>query len=275
MKNLAKVVALAAFGWSGCSLSAGVLEIPSGTPPLGDLAVESGIGLISGWHCTAKKIGIVIDDLAPIDAPYGSSRDDTKTVCGGATATGFALLFNWNTLSLGNHTVKALADGVEFGRSRVYATNFGHEFLTGVPLATYRLPNFPSIGMSADVQWSEAKQNMSILFTYPLALGGTYFGALMKDGTAHYAKFDATVTEGRLSVVVNYADGTSCNFAGPTRVGYLGGAITTDGAKGSCAFCINVSVDGRVLEGALGEFNADSPPVGCQSKTWFAATKVR
>ena len=274
MNNPMKLVAIAALGWSGCCLSAGVLEIPA-AGPLGDLSVESGIGLISGWHCTAKKVEIVIDDQPPIVAPHGSSRDDTASVCGGTTATGFALLFNWNVLSPGNHTVRALADGIEFGRSRVYATNLGSEFLTGIPVAAYRLPNFPAIGMSADVQWSEAKQNMSILFTYPLTLGGTYFGALMRNGAPEYAKFDVTVADGRMSVAVNYADGTSCNFAGTTRVGYSGGALTTDGAKGSCAFCINASVDGRVLEGALGEFNVDSPPAGCRSKSWFAATKVR
>jgi hypothetical protein len=274
MNNALKILAVAAFGWSGGCLSAGVLEIPS-AGPTGDLSVESGIGLISGWHCTAKRVQIVIDDLPPIDAPHGSSRDDTASVCAGTTATGFALLFNWNVLSPGLHTVRALADGVEFGRTRVYATNLGSEFLTGVPVATYRLPNFPAVGMSADVQWSEAKQNMSILFTYPLALGGTYYGALMRNGVAQHARYDVTVTDGRLSVDVSYTDGTSCTFAGTTRVGYGGGGLTTDAAKGSCAFCVNASVDGRVLEGALGEFNVDSPPAGCMSKTWFAATKIR
>ena len=268
-------LAAAALAWSSNSLYAGKLEIPAGDHPYGDLSVETGIGLISGWHCTARRIDIVIDDMPPIAAPHGSSRDDTATVCGGTTATGFALLFNWNVLSPGHHTVKALADGVEFDRTRVYATNFGSEFITGVPAAFYRLPNFPRIGMSADVQWSEAKQNMSILFAYPLTIDGTYFGALMRNGTPQYAKYDVTVADGRMSVVVSYADGTFCTFAGTTRVGYFGGTLTTDGAKGSCAFCVNASVDGRVIEGSLGEFNVDSPPVGCQSRTWFAATKIR
>ena len=267
------LLAIATFCWSSGSFGAGVLEIPS-AGPIGNHSVETGIGLISGWHCTAQRVQVVIDNLPPIDAPHGSSRDDTAPVCGGKTATGFALLFNWNVLSRGNHTVVALADGVEFGRTRVYATNLGSEFLTGVPVATYRLPNFPRVGMSADVQWSEAKQNMSILFTYPLAIGGTYHGALIENGVPRYAKYDVSVADGRMSVVVNYTDGTSCTFAGTTRVGYLGGALTTDGASGSCAFCVNASVDGRLLQGSLGEFNVDSPPVGCKSRTGFAATRL-
>ena len=272
--NSIRISVFLALGWSGACLAAGVLEIPSATS-VGSLSVETGIGLISGWHCSAKRIQVVIDTKPPVDAPYGSSRDDTAGVCGGKTDTGFALLLNWNVLSTGNHTVKVLADGVEFGRAQVYATNLGSEFLTGLPNATYRLPNFPRLGVATDVTWVEARQNMSILFTYALTLGGSYYGALLKDGVPQYAKYDVTIVDGRMSVAVSYADGTTCSFSGTTRVGYFGGALTVDGASGSCAFCVNASVDGRVLEGSLGEFHVDAPPAGCLSKVAFSASKVR
>ena len=72
MNHSTMFLAAAALGWSSNSLSAGKLEIPAGDHPYGDLSVETGIGLISGWHCTAKRIEIVIDDMPPIAAPYSA-----------------------------------------------------------------------------------------------------------------------------------------------------------------------------------------------------------
>src|SRR5918992_2731893 len=75
---------------------------------------QSGIGVISGWVCTATRVDIDFDNGAfTLQAAYGTSREDTRGVCGDAD-NGFGLLFNWNILGDGEHRVRALADGVEF-----------------------------------------------------------------------------------------------------------------------------------------------------------------
>jgi hypothetical protein len=56
---------------------------------------QSGIGVISGWTCTANVVEIVIDNASPLPAGYGTTRGDTSAVCGDAN-NGFGLLWNWN-----------------------------------------------------------------------------------------------------------------------------------------------------------------------------------
>lgn len=81
-------------------------------------AFVSGIGAISGWVCDADKIEIEFNNDAANrwQAGYGTLREDTYGVCGD-TNNGFGLLYNWNNLGNGIHTVRALADGVEFARA--------------------------------------------------------------------------------------------------------------------------------------------------------------
>ena len=64
----------------------------------------------------------------PLTAAYGTVREDTAEVCGD-TDNGFNLLWNWNNLGDGVHTVLARIDGVPFARSRVTVTSFGEEML--------------------------------------------------------------------------------------------------------------------------------------------------
>ena len=132
----------------------GTLEIPRNG------SFQSGIGLFSGWVCEAQKLEIEIDGTATLEAAYGTSRGDTAGRCGD-TDNGFSLLFNWNLLGDGTHTVRALADGREFGRARFTVTTLGTEFLTGAS-GTYRLPNFPRQGTDVTVEWQQASQNFVI-----------------------------------------------------------------------------------------------------------------
>ena len=53
--------------------------------------LQSGIGVISGWVCTASHIEIVIDEVATLAAAYGTDRGDTVGECGDAD-NGFGLL---------------------------------------------------------------------------------------------------------------------------------------------------------------------------------------
>ena len=106
-----------------------ILSAFSASPVLGQATLEnpapnsfqSGISVISGWACNAERIEIAFNDGPPQEAAYGTSRGDTQATCGD-TDNGFGLLFNWNLLGDGIHTVQALADGVEFASLTVIVT---------------------------------------------------------------------------------------------------------------------------------------------------------
>ena len=127
---------------------------------------QSGIGVISGWVCDAQEITVEVEhgetgEVSTSTAGYGTSRADTIDTCGDAD-NGFSLLFNWNLLGDGMHTVRALVDGVEFGRSSVMVSTLGlGEFATGLS-GTYPLADFPSMGQETTIQWEESLQNFVI-----------------------------------------------------------------------------------------------------------------
>ncbi len=139
----------------------GVLENP------GPGSYQSGVGVISGWVCEAGKIEIIFDGNAADRwrVGYGTRRTDTQKECGDSN-NGFGLLFNWNLLGEGEHTVVAEVDGVEFGRATVTVTTVGEgeeeEFLRDVS-GTFTLPGFPEAETAVKVQWQEAQQNFVIV----------------------------------------------------------------------------------------------------------------
>ncbi len=127
---------------------------------------QSGIGVISGWVCEADQVIIQFkrpedtDWSEPEPAGYGTSRTDTSGKCGDS-ANGFGLLWNWNKLGPGQHTIRALADGFEFARSTFTVTTFGQEFMEGVS-GEGELEDFPEVGTMVTVEWQEALQNFTI-----------------------------------------------------------------------------------------------------------------
>lgn len=120
---------------------------------------ESGIGLLSGWHCNAGSIAIVIDNGAPIFMAYGTTRPDTVSVCGDEN-NGFGLLYNFNRLGDGVHTVRALADGVEFANTSFTVTTLGQEFIRGLSADVEF--NLATLTKGIKVSWAESKQNFVI-----------------------------------------------------------------------------------------------------------------
>lgn len=125
-----------------------------------DLGEESGIGLVSGWHCDATLLEVQFDDYPPIEASYGTSRQDTLQTCGDDD-NGFALLWNWNILGDGVHTVRVFADGVEFDSAVFEVNTLGAEFLRNLaPLQTELLAL--DIGKEVEITWQESKQNFVI-----------------------------------------------------------------------------------------------------------------
>jgi hypothetical protein len=133
----------------------GVLENPQ------PASAQSGIGVISGWVCSAGKIEVVLDEAATLGVAYGTGRGDTAGECGDAD-NGFGLLLNWNLLGTGTHTVRALADGVEFGSATFTVTTlWGMEYLQGAS-GTCQLSGFPEPETNVVVRWEESLQNFVI-----------------------------------------------------------------------------------------------------------------
>jgi GDSL-like lipase/acylhydrolase family protein len=117
---------------------------------------QSGIGVISGWVCDAQRIDIELDGVRT-QAAYGTSRGDTRSVCGDDN-NGFGLLFNWNLLGAGIHTVKAFADNQEVANATVTVVTLGAEFLTGAS-GEFTLSNFPQADKTVTLLWQPSLQN--------------------------------------------------------------------------------------------------------------------
>ena len=147
----------------------------SGTPPRilenpQPGSFQSGVGVISGWVCDAQRIDIVFNPGTATEetwrAGYKTTREDTEytpegEVLCGDTDNGFGLLFNWNRLDDGVHTVSALADGIEFGRATFTVTTFGESFLRNAGKHA-RLEDFPDTGTDLIVAWQQSLQNFTI-----------------------------------------------------------------------------------------------------------------
>ena len=131
-----------------------------------DYSPQSGIGVITGWVCEAETITVefhngVTEEVSTFTAGYGTSRADTMDTCGDAD-NGFSLLYNWNLLGDGMHTVRVLADGVLFGHSSVMVNSLGlGEYATELS-GTYPLADFPLTGLTTTLQWEESLQNFVI-----------------------------------------------------------------------------------------------------------------
>lgn len=185
----------------------GVVETPTRVHP------ETGVGLISGWHCTARTIQIRIDDGLPQTTGAGTSREDTRSVCGRAD-TGFGLLFNFNRLDPGAHSLTAYADGVAFQTVEFRTLDFGADFLRGVR-ARYPLRNFPEVGETTFLEWNEELQKFSVSFVGsgpPVA--GDYFGAKVERDCpgvigVRYGTFRVTTQGPRLGISIQWADGAT------------------------------------------------------------------
>ena len=133
----------------------GYLENP------GANAFQSGLGVISGWVCAADRVEIEIEtesgEVEQYEAAYGTERLDTLEVCGDVD-NGFGLLFNWNRLEDGAHTVTAFVDGEALGRATVRVTTLGEEFLRGVE-GECVAAGFPSPGETVTLEWQQNSQN--------------------------------------------------------------------------------------------------------------------
>ena len=139
-------------------LVVGYLENP------GADSFQSGIGVISGWVCAAEAVEIEIateqGEVERYVAAYGTERLGTELICGD-TDNGFGLLFNWNRLRDGEHTVTAFVDEEELGRATVQVTALGAEFVQGVE-GECVVEDFPTVGETVVLEWQQSIQNFVI-----------------------------------------------------------------------------------------------------------------
>ena len=136
-------------------------------------AFQSGIGALWGWVCEAEGVEIEIateqGEFSWHMAAYGLERGDTLDTCGD-TDNGFVLLLNWSLLGDGAHSVTALVDGVELGRTTVQVTTLGEEFVEGA-VGECVAEDFPHLGQRTLLEWQQTSQNFVITGTPELATG--------------------------------------------------------------------------------------------------------
>jgi hypothetical protein len=231
----AAAAALFFFQWTAVAQT-GALENPA---PNG---IESGIGVISGWHCTGRVIEFSIDGVNLGRAGSGTSRNDTQGVCG-RSDTGFSLLFNFSLLAQGTHQIEALADGVVFATASFSVGTLGSEFLTNLS-RPITVPDFPEVGTSANLRWAQSKQNFVIESSAPtnsLPLAGNYvlsqFSVVFEDGTIFTSSTPGTSFAGTMAV---RSDGTVTQTLDIT-IGSVNISVTGDSNFVDYGYYVDVS----------------------------------
>jgi hypothetical protein len=162
---------------------------------------QSGLSVVSGWACEATTIELIVDETIHWQAAYGTIRTDTQGVCGD-TNNGFGYLTNWNRLAPGVHTLRALADGQEFGNATFVVTTLGEEFRLGLSRET-GLVNFPTGNQQTQVQWQQSLQNFVVS-------GATFPGAFTELCTTQ----QGTASSGANEVLVQWRN--PCLLSGNT-----------------------------------------------------------
>ncbi len=134
------------------------------TPSMG--SKESGIGIIRGWACDARKVEIAIDGGSRIPVAYGTSREDTRAICGDAD-NGYGMVFAWGLLGKGSHRLQTFIDDVEIADVDFEVVGLDQAFAKDLPTRSYRLYDFPISGDSVNIGWSEAHQGFRIHYRSP------------------------------------------------------------------------------------------------------------
>lgn len=222
----------------------GALENPAPS------STVSGIGVISGWSCEGSKIELEIDGGSRTQVPSGIDRADTASACGGKRNNGFGQLTNWSVLPPGQHTLRALADGVEFARTTFTIASLGAEFVRGKN-AGATVYDFPAVGQSTTLQWQEPLQSFVVTGVGHDApsLMGRWNGANIErrsncsspqnngqHGT--YGQFDIANDAGVFTIFETAVTGLTCTYNGTykqegTQRGASGIYFCSDGKQGN------------------------------------------
>lgn len=137
-----------------------------GTPPAN--STISGVSVISGFHCFSQDIEVFIDGVSVGRAGAGTTLPSTAQVCGHAR-TGYSLLFNFNNLAPGRHTITVAADGapltdkrIPFATHTVYTEQSGGSAWREGIERSHTVSDFPAPGMQIALEWVESYQNFVI-----------------------------------------------------------------------------------------------------------------
>ena len=129
----------------------------------GNGSFNSGIGVISGWKCTANgSLTVRFNGGDAIPLAYGNERSDVRDAGACPSAqVGFVSIMNWGNLGDGEHTAVAYDNGVEFARSTFEVTTLGTSFLQGASRGV-TVFDFPELGTDVVLKWQPALQNFVI-----------------------------------------------------------------------------------------------------------------
>jgi hypothetical protein len=244
--------------------AAGVL----GTPV--DGSTVSGVSVISGYHCTSTDIEVFIDGNSIGKAGAGTTLPSTAGVCGHAE-TGYSLLYNYNNLTPGPHTVAAYADGQLIASHAINTLRSGGTAWLSGASQTLTVPNFPQAGKTATVEWVQSVQNFMVTSIGDNAaidtssLGGSYNQSYMDkfSGTCSTTKltsttFTVTTAGPDVSIAATF-DGQPCIYnlvanAGDAVGGFdLTGYQSCDGggSQSVSSTATNLRIVGGKLSGAI------------------------
>lgn len=218
-----------------------------------NLSFQSGIGVISGWKCTANgPIAVRFDGGQPIPMAYGTSRADTVKICKDDGNNGFGLLFNWNLLRDGQHLVEVLDNGEVFAAATVTVTTFGEEFLRGQSGGT----TVTFAGRQVTLVWSEAQQNFVItgMSGRDGSLTGTYDYVGTLDSNSCVTPPPGGVVEDRFQITQNgsslaaIASGGRVTMMGTVEVDgdfILVSAPQVSSPKANCSQILTILLEGK------------------------------
>jgi hypothetical protein len=216
-------------------------------------SIQSGATLIHGWTCAPASVTASIDGGPLLVVPFGGERVDTVSVCNGQVNNGFGLLYNYNKLTIGAHTIRVFVNGVQLGATVPFTVqNLGGEFLQGLQGRRY-LDNFPGFGQRAIVDWQESKQNFGIvgMDTMP-TLPGRYLGGSVytmsgcpSDNGDGYATGQYTVSLSNGVAYISFADaeGGTCTYRGNLYYYFDGGALLLQQATFNCSYGASGSIE--------------------------------
>jgi hypothetical protein len=239
MKRLAIAAAVLLLLCNRALAASGYVENPQPN------TTQSGITLISGWTCAPASVTASIDGGPLLVVPFGGERVDTVGACGGQVNNGFGLLYNYNRLTPGSHTIRVFVNGAQLGTDVPFTVqNLGGEFLEGLQGRRY-LDNFPGSGQRAIVDWQQSKQNFGIvgMDTMP-PLAGTYYGASVftfsgcpsGNGPASATgQYSVGITNGVGTIFLTYGTGGTCTFRGNLYYYNDGGEYSLEQATYSCS----------------------------------------
>jgi hypothetical protein len=186
-----------------------------------------------------------IDGGPSLVVPFGGERVDTVGVCGGQVNNGFGLLYNYNRLTPGTHTISVFVNGVQLGATVQFTVQtLGGEFLEGLQGRRY-LDNFPGSGQRTVVEWQQSKQNFGIVAmdTMP-PLAGMYYGASVftfsgcpsGNGPASATgQYSVSIANGVGTIFLTYGTGGTCRFRGNLYYYNDGGEYSLEQATYDCS----------------------------------------